>query len=115
VRTCRVIADEDAAVGFRLAGVEAAAVAGPQEAERLLRAWVDEGECSLIIVAQRFLEAFSEATRRRLERLSLPIVVPLPLSPAWVREERSDEYVLALIRRAIGFQMRITRRQGGQA
>ena len=38
MRTCRVIADEDSAVGFRLAGVEAAAVAGPQEAERLLRA-----------------------------------------------------------------------------
>lgn len=115
MRTCRVIADEDSAVGFRLAGVEVAAVAGPQEAERLLRAWVDEGECSLIIVAQRFLEAFSETTRRRLERLSLPIVVPLPLSPAWRREEPSEDYVLALIRRAIGFQMRITRRQGGQA
>lgn len=114
MRTCRVIADEDSAVGFRLAGVEAAAVAGPQEAERLLRAWVDEGECSLIIVAQRFLEAFSDTTRRRLERLSLPIVVPLPLSPAWQREERSEDYILALIRRAIGFQMRITRRQGGQ-
>jgi V/A-type H+-transporting ATPase subunit F len=115
MRTCRVIADEDSAVGFRLAGVEAAAVASPQEAERLLRAWVDEGECSLIIVAQRFLEAFSEATRRRIERLSLPIVIPLPLSAAWEQEERSQEYVLALIRRAIGFQMRITRRQGGQA
>ena len=37
MKTCRVIADEDSAVGFRLAGVEAAAVAGPQEAERLLR------------------------------------------------------------------------------
>ena len=114
MRTCRVIADSDSAVGFRLAGVEAAAASGPQEAERLLREWIEEGGCSLIIVAQRFLDAFSETTRRRLERLSLPIVVPLPLSPAWEREESSDEYVLSLIRRAIGFQMRITRREGGR-
>jgi V/A-type H+/Na+-transporting ATPase subunit F len=112
LRTCRVIADPDSAVGFRLAGVEAAAVTGPQEAERLLRQWIEEGACSLIIVAQRFLEAFSETTRRRIERLSLPIVIPLPLSLAWQREEQSQEYVLALIRRAIGFQMRLTRRGG---
>jgi V/A-type H+-transporting ATPase subunit F len=113
MRTCRVIADADSAVGFRLAGVDAAAVAGPQEAERLLREWIDEGTCSLIIVAQRFLEAFSETTRRRIERLSLPIVIPVPLAPAWQKEEQSQEYVLALIRRAIGYQMRITRHEGG--
>jgi V/A-type H+-transporting ATPase subunit F len=109
-----VIADPDSAVGFRLAGVEAAAAAGPQEAERLLREWVEEGGCSLIIVAQRFLDAFSETTRRRIERLSVPIVIPLPLSPAWQPEEPTQEYVLALIRRAIGFQMRITRHAGGR-
>lgn len=101
-------------MGFRLAGVETAAAAGPHEAERLLREWIDAGDCSLIIVAQRFLDAFSETTRRRIERLSLPIVIPLPLSPAWQQEERSQEYVLALIRRAIGFRMRITRYEGGR-
>ena len=114
MKTCRVIADQDSAVGFRLAGVEAAAAAGPREAERLLKEWIEEGSCSLIIVAQRFLDAFSETTRRRIERLSLPIVIPLPLSPAWQRQEPSQEYVLALIRRAIGFQMRITRHEGGR-
>lgn len=114
MKTCRVIADADSAVGFRLAGVDAAVASGPQEAERLLREWIAEGNCSLIVVVQRFLDAFSETTRRRIERLSLPIVIPLPLSPAWQREEPSQEYVLALIRRAIGFQMRITRREGGR-
>ena len=114
MRTCRVIADHDSAVGFRLAGIEAAAAAGPQEAERLLREWIDDDTCSLIIVAQRFLEAFSETTRRRIERLSLPIVIPIPLSPVWQKEEQSQEYVLALIRRAIGFQMKITRHEGGR-
>jgi V/A-type H+-transporting ATPase subunit F len=109
-----VIADPDSAVGFRLAGVEAAAAGSPQEAERLLKAWIEDGSSSLIIVAQRFLDAFSETTRRRIERLSVPIVIPLPLSPAWAREEPTQEYVLALIRRAIGFQMRITRHGGAR-
>lgn len=114
MRTCRVIADPDSAVGFRLAGVEAAAATSPQEAERLLKEWTEDGNSSLIIVAQRFLDAFSESTRRRIERLGLPIVIPLPLNPAWEREEPSQDYVLALIRRAIGFQMRLTRHEGAR-
>ncbi|HEY5998715.1 MAG TPA: V-type ATP synthase subunit F [bacterium] len=114
MKTCRVIADQDSAVGFRLAGLDAVAVATAQEAERELRAQIDAGECSLIIVAQRFLDGFSETMRRRLERLSVPIVIPLPLSAAWQREEMTQEYVQSLIRRAIGFQMRITRQEGGR-
>lgn len=108
MRTCRVIADADAVVGFRLAGVDAVAAGCPEEAERLVRACVAEGHVSLLLVSQGLLDRFSEATRRRLERLSLPLIIPLPISTTWWKEEPSQDYVLGLIRRAIGYQMKIT-------
>lgn len=107
--TCLVITDADAVVGFRLAGVEAVAASGPAEAERLLRGCLSGACASLVLVNQEFLEACSDALRARLERLSVPIVIPLPLAPARTREETAHEYLLSLIRRAIGFQMKITR------
>jgi vacuolar-type H+-ATPase subunit F/Vma7 len=109
MRTCRVIADADSVVGFRLAGVDAVAAACPAEAERLLRACIAEGCASLILVSQSFLEKFSEGTRRAIERLSLPLVIPLPICAEWWQGEPSQDYVLNLIRRAIGYQMKITR------
>lgn len=104
-----MIADAESVVGFRLAGVEAVAARDAEEAERLLRECLAEGRASLILVKQSFLEGFSEITRRRVERLSVPLVIPIPLPDAWSREEPAQDYVLSLIRRAIGYQMKITR------
>jgi len=109
MRTCRVIADADSVVGFRLAGVEAVAAGSPEEAERLLRQCLAEGCASLILIQQSFLEAFSEGTRRTLEKLSVPLVIPLPLASVWSREEPSQDYILSLIRRSIGYRMKITK------
>jgi vacuolar-type H+-ATPase subunit F/Vma7 len=109
MRTCRVIADADAVVGFRLAGVEAVAAGSAEEAERLLRKCLAEGSASLILIQQAFLEAFSEGTRRALERISVPLIIPLPLASAWSREEPSQDYILSLIRRAIGYRMKIAK------
>ena len=109
MRTCRVIADPDSVVGFRLAGVESVAAGSPEEAECLLRSCLAEGCASLILINQGFLERFSEATRRRIEKIGLPLIIPLPIFSAWRKEEPSQEYILTLIRRAIGYQMKITR------
>ncbi len=109
MRTCRVIADADSVVGFRLAGVEAVAAGSAADAERLLRECLAEGSVSLVLIKQSLLEAFSEATRRKIEKLSLPLVIPIPLPDAWSREEPAQDYVLSLIRQAIGYQMKITR------
>jgi V/A-type H+-transporting ATPase subunit F len=109
MRTCRVIADADSVVGFRLAGLEAVAAASPEEAERLLRECLAAGSASIILVKQSYLERFSELTRRKLDKLSVPLVIPLPLTTVRGGEAASQDYILSLIRRAIGYQMKITR------
>jgi len=82
MRTCMVIADADAVVGFRLAGVEAVAAAGPVEAERILRERVAAGGTAIVLVNQAFLDGFSPAMRHSLDRIGLPLVIPIPIAPA---------------------------------
>jgi vacuolar-type H+-ATPase subunit F/Vma7 len=109
MRTCTVIADADTVVGFRLAGVEAVAAAGPEEAERLLRERIGGAETAIVLVNQAFFDGFSPALRHKIEKLGLPLVIPIPISHGGWREERSEDYILGIIRRAIGFQMKIGR------
>lgn len=109
MHACTVISDADAVVGFRLAGVEALAAAGPEEAERLLRARIGGGATAIVLINQGFLDGFSLVMRHKLERLGLPLVIPIPICSGGWREERSEDYILGIIRRAIGFQMRIGR------
>jgi len=107
---CTVITDPDSAPGFRLAGVETLAAAGRADAERLLGERIAAGGPGVVLVSQELLEGCSEGMRRRLDRLGVPIVVPVPLGPAAWREGSGGDYVLDIIRRAIGFQVRIAGR-----
>ncbi len=107
--TCCVIAERSSADGFRLAGVRVAVADSPAEAEEHLAAILREGQCGLLLIGERLAGGLSEALLRRVERAGLPLVIPLPLETAWSGEERSLEYLLELIRRSIGYQMRIRR------
>ena len=107
--TCCVIADRASADGFRLAGVKVAVADSPAQAEAHLAAILREGQCGLLLIGEGLARGLSEALLRRVERAGLPLMVPLPLESSWRGEERSLEYLLELIRRSIGYQMRISR------
>lgn len=109
MRTCCVVADPGTAVGFRLAGVDVVVAADGREAETHVAAIVEKGECGLLLINESLVAGVGERTLRRIEREGLPLMVPLPLEMAWRGEERGLEYILRLIRRSIGYQMRIRR------
>jgi V/A-type H+-transporting ATPase subunit F len=102
-----VITDPESAVGFRLAGVDTLTAADPHEAEKVLQERVNAGRAGLILINQNFFDRFSDSLRRKLEKLSLPLIIPIPISTTWWKEERSSDYIFNLIRRAIGYQMKI--------
>lgn len=110
MRTCVVIVDAETAVGFRLAGVEACAAGGPGEAEVLLRERIREGQTAVVLVGQDLFDGFSQALRHKLEKIGVPLVIPIPIFPDRQRGARADDYILGVIRRAIGFQMKIGHR-----
>jgi V/A-type H+-transporting ATPase subunit F len=107
MRTCQIITDGETALGFRLAGVEAFGAADGKETEQVMVGILERRECGLLLVREDFLEGVAAAVTRRFEREGLPIVIPLPVMGTWQEEERGLEYVLRLIRRSIGYSMRI--------
>ena len=105
--SCRVVTDSESALGFRLAGLEVSAVRDAQEVESVVGKIIAGGGCGILLVQEDFFDAIGEPLRRRIDRAGLPLVVPIPVGASWWSEERSMEYILRLIRRSIGYQMRI--------
>ena len=104
---CIVLTDAETADGFRLAGVEVLVSQGGEETTRLVQKVMEKKECGLVLMKEEFMEELPESLRRRLEKTGFPLLVPLPLDMNWWREQRGMEYLLRLIRRSIGYHLRI--------
>ena len=104
---CIVLTDSETADGFRLAGVEVLVSRGGEETSRLVQKVMDNKECGLLLIKEEFMEELAEPFLRRLEKTGFPLLVPLPLDMNWWREQRGMEYLLRLIRRSIGYHLRI--------
>ena len=98
------ITARDAEFGFSLAGIAQSAV-NIDEAEDALRNAMREPDIGLIIMDERLLKGIVEERVRELERGWDGILLSLP-SPEKVPAEVED-YATRLIRRAIGYHVRI--------
>jgi V/A-type H+-transporting ATPase subunit F len=104
---CIVLTDSETADGFRLAGVEVLVSRGGEETTRLVEKVMEKKECGLILMKEELMEGLAESLLRRLEKAGFPLLIPLPLDMNWWREQRGMEYLLRLIRRSIGYHLRI--------
>ncbi|MFN8583218.1 MAG: V-type ATP synthase subunit F [Gemmatimonadaceae bacterium] len=103
----RVVGRPGACAGFALAGIPVAEVDDVQSTTRLLATLTARSDIGVVLVEQDLLDALAEADRRALLRRATPIVVPFP-GPAWAEVPTSaDAYVLELLRRAIGYRVRL--------
>jgi len=102
-----VVADIDVAPGFELAGVEVRSSASAGETEKLLRAMISKGQYGMIIVAEELMGDLSARSREAFEKLTVPLVIsiPMPVSPG--PEELGRKFVSDMVRQAIGYQIRI--------
>jgi vacuolar-type H+-ATPase subunit F/Vma7 len=100
-----VIADQEAALGFELTGVEVIRVDDLDSAEAQLLELTADPNVGLIAVSSGLLEKLDDTTRRRVESSYKPVVVSLPTGGPVMGFATRREYLAALIRRAIGFQI----------
>lgn len=100
----RVVADARNAPGFALAGLATDAYSVPSEAELLILRAFQDPECGVILVDEAVMPALRPRTARRLEESRLPIVIPIPMGVGAAAEK---EYLEKLIRRVIGYQVRL--------
>ena len=106
-QSCVVITDRETAIGFRLAGVEVRVSDSLAETKDHIEKLVVSGGCALLLVKGSLMEELGESFRNRVERAGSPVMIPLPLDMKWHAEEMGMEYLHRLIRRSIGYQLRL--------
>ena len=94
------------ALGFRLAGAEVEEVAPGEEAARF-RSLLLEPQLGVLAVESELLAAVPEALVRRAATRGLPVLLPFALPRRYAEPGRGEAYVAALIRRAIGYHIKL--------
>ena len=101
--------DEETALGFRLAGIDGRAAATAEDLERGMRAAVEDPEARLVLVDERLFRLLPEGLQKTLEASRSPVFVTVPGARIRGESETPAEHVAQLMRRVIGYQIRIRR------
>ena len=104
-----VITDPDTALGFRLAGVDVSEVSAKEEAADRLLALLRAKEAGVVIYNEEYQAALPEKSRVVLEESTSPVFFAIPVSQAKRAGEPREQYLARLLRRAIGYQLKIKR------
>jgi V/A-type H+-transporting ATPase subunit F len=94
------------ALGFRLAGavVEEVPPGGEGAAFRRLLA---DPRTGVLAVEEELLRAVPDRVLRRARDAGLPVILPFGLPRRWGEEGRGRAWVAALIRRAVGYAVKL--------
>jgi V/A-type H+-transporting ATPase subunit F len=93
-------------LGFQLAGAEVEVVAPGDEAAFFKRVAADPGT-GVLAIEEELLGAVPERLVRRARDRGLPVVLPFALPRRWSEEGRGRAYVAAIIRRAVGYGVKL--------
>lgn len=104
-----VITDPDIALGLRLAGVEATEVSDKEEGAERLLALLRAKEPGIVIYNDDYRTGLSERSQVELEESVSPVFYAMPISQARGGGESREHYLARLLRRAIGYQLKIKR------
>ena len=104
-----VITRPDRSLGFRLAGFDCKEVAPREDISTILATIQQEGTYSLVCIEERLLEDVSREVMRRIKKRGLPVIIPLDIPDSWEEKEVLESPITRLIRRAIGYQIKIKR------
>ncbi len=104
----KVAARRGEGLGFRLAGAPVEEIEEGQEAERL-KAIVSDPSLGVLAIEETLLDRVPEALLQRVGREGVPVLLPFALPKGWQEAGRGEQYVATLIRRAIGYHIKIQR------
>ena len=101
-----VISSPGLSAGFALAGVPVFEATDGADAARQIDQWPDAMNVGVILIDEPLYEDLPEEVRRDLRRSPLPVVIPVP-GPDWATETTAHEYIVEILRRAIGYRVRL--------
>lgn len=94
------------APGFALAGLRVDELPDPEEARSRLVALLSRGEPGVLLLEEALFETLPDEVRMAVERAPMPVIIPFP-GPTWTRPPSAEERVVELLRRAIGYRVRL--------
>ncbi len=99
--------------GFKLAGFETfeveAARNGSAEVTKALDEVIKEGRFGLICIEERVVGKIAKELMARIKKKGFPVIVPLDVPLSWEGAEEKESVVARLIRRSIGYQVKLKR------
>lgn len=95
-------------LGFRLAGVEVEEIKDAEAADRF-RAILADPALGVLAVQEELLDQVPETLMEKIGREGVPVLLPFAFPRRWKEAGRGAEYVATLIRRAIGYHVKIQR------
>lgn len=104
--TVRAVTRPETARGFRLAGLPLRSASDAEAAEATVRDWSSNPDVAVIFVQRSLFDELSEALLRSLATTAVPVVVPFP-DPAWEEAGPAEEWVVELLRRAVGYRVQL--------
>jgi len=100
------ISSSGLSAGFDLAGVPVFEATDSVDAARQIDRLLDEADTSVLIIDEPLFRGLPEDLRRSLQRNAFPVVIPVP-GPDWTKESTAHEYIVEILRRAIGYRVRL--------
>jgi len=91
--------------GFHLAGVEAFGVADKDEAQSLISGLIEERESCLLAVDYDIMASFEPGFTRHLDAAQDIYVVPIPGGILLRQSAFRQQYIVEMIRRAVGIHI----------
>jgi vacuolar-type H+-ATPase subunit F/Vma7 len=101
-----VISSPGLSAGFSLAGVPVFEATDGTDAARQIAHLVDAMNAGVILIDEPLYEDLPDEVRRDLRRSALPVVIPVP-GPDWTTETTAHEYIVEILRRAIGYRVKL--------
>ena len=104
-----IIVNKDAELGFRCAGFAVIAATDKDDISGLVEEITKEGKYGIILIEERFLEKIRPPVFKRIKKRGIPIIMPITLPLTWEQREFKESPILRLIRRSIGYQIKLKR------
>jgi vacuolar-type H+-ATPase subunit F/Vma7 len=102
----RVLCRPATAPGFALAGIVAETADEDSVADAAIRSLLQRPDVGVVLLEESLYQALAPDLRTLVDRVAQPVVVPFP-GPAWGAAPSAEEQVVELLRRAIGYRVRL--------
>lgn len=98
-----VLGDAALVTGFSLAGIENTVQVKDSEFPATFESYLTKSEFGIIVAPETYLAKLDWRTKKRLENLAYPVIVPMP---DYSGKSVEGDQIKSMIKRALGFDLK---------